>query len=300
MNVSWFDQSTFVPSHGQRIDKLVFLASCVAAFAASSILALISLFLVSESWPFLSDVGFLRLLRDEEWAPKGGEFGLAPMLVSSVLLTAGALLLTTPFSLAFAVYCAFYSRRRVAACLLRLVDIAAGIPTVIYGFWGLVVVVPLINQMAPPGASILAGILVLSLMIFPTITVIAQAAIDAVPKTYFYASTALGVGRGATIRHVVFRQARSGVLAGMTLGAARAIGETIVVLMVCGNVVQMPSSLFDPVRTLTANIALEMQYAMGLHQAALYATGLTVLLVVACLVLLGGAYAQKQSREGTK
>ena len=297
MNVSWYDQSRFIPSHGRNLDRMVFVGTCVAALVASSILALITLFLISESWPFLSDVGVLRLLSDEEWAPKGDVFGLAPMLVSSVLLTIGALLLTTPFSIGFAVYCSFYSRKRIAAGLLRLVDISAGIPTVIYGFWGLVVVVPIINSIAPPGASILAGILVLSLMIFPTITVITQAAIEAVPKTYIYASTALGVGRAATIRHIVFRQARAGVLAAMTLGAARAIGETIVVLMVCGNVVQMPSSFFDPVRTLTANIALEMQYAMGLHQAALYATGLTVLMVVALLVLLSGLYAQRQARE---
>jgi phosphate transport system permease protein len=135
-------------------------------------------------------------------------------------------------------------------------------------------------------------------MIFPTITVISHAAIEAVPRSYLYASAALGVCRSSTIRHVVFHQARPGIFSAATLGAARAIGETIVVLMVCGNVVQVPRSLMEPVRTLTANIALEMPYAGGMHQSALYATGLVVLCVVTALVVLSEINAhQARSRQ---
>lgn len=282
---------------GRGHDRAFFVVLVVASLLATSIMALIAGYLLRESAPLLREVGVLRLVLDGEWAPRNGQFDLRPMMAASLIITAGALLVTTPVSIGFAVYCAFYASRRQAAALMRLVDISAGLPTVIYGFWGLTVVVPWINEIAPPGTSVLAGVLVLSLMVFPTITVMAHAAVAAVPRKYIYASTALGVRMSSTIFYIILRRARPGILAAMTLGAARAIGETVVVLMVCGNVVQMPGSIFDPVRTLTANIALEMQYARGLHQSALYATGLAVLLVVSLLALLSEMSARRIERE---
>lgn len=300
MNIAWGDDPRVRARQDRQLDRTVFFLLAAAALVAFSILGLIAAFLVTGSYPVLSEVGLGRMLSDAEWGPRENQFNLAPMLVASLLLTGGALLLTTPISVGFAVYCTFYCKRRTAAALLRLVDISAGMPTVIYGFWGLVVLVPLISELAAPGTSMLAGILVLSLMIFPTITVVAHSAIQAVPGSYIYASTALGVSRASTILHIVFRHASAGILAAVTLGAARAIGETVVVLMVCGNVVQMPASFFDPVRTLTANIALEMPYALGMHQSALYATGLMVLLVVTFLVMVSEIYSRRQQWETSK
>ncbi|MNV13043.1 Phosphate transport system permease protein PstC [compost metagenome] len=245
-------------------------------------------------------MGLVRLLTDADWAPREHLYRLTAMLASSLLLTFGALFLAAPLGIAYAVVCAFYANRRTAACLLWLVEVSAGMPTVVYGLWGLVVVVPWLGAFfSGPGTSLLAGVLILSMMIFPTITVVSHAAIQAVPRSYLYASTALGVSRASTIRHVVFHHARAGFFSAATLAAARAIGETIVVLMVCGNVVQIPDSLLDPVRALTANIALEMPYATGMHQSALYATGLMVLCVVTVLVVLSESYAYRQARSRT-
>lgn len=283
------------PSAGTAAsDRLLRVLVTMAGAAAAVVMLLIALFLLRASLPVIGEAGPLAFVLDAEWAPRDGQYNLLPMLVSSLLLTAGALLVATPLALGFAVYCTFYGGGRTVHVLLRLVDISAGMPTVIYGFWGLVVLVPLIGSFAPPGTSILAGILVLALMVFPTIAVVSHAAIAAVPRTYLHASAALGIRRSSILRHVVFHHARAGILAATMLGAARAMGETIVVLMVCGNVVQVPSSLADPVRTLTANIALEMPYALGNHQSALYATGLAVLLVVTALVLASEAFARRQ------
>jgi phosphate transport system permease protein len=288
-----------VPFHaaaGRRVDMtfVVLIAAC--AVVTSLVMLLIAVFLFNESIPILQEIGIVRFFTDEGWWPRDQQYNLMPMLTASLLLTFGALLIAAPVSIVFAVFCVFYASRRVASILRRLVDISAAIPTVIYGFWGLVTIVPLLGEYAPPGASLLAGILVLSLMIFPTITVLSHSAILAVPNSYLHAGAALGVCRFSLIRHVVLPSSRSGIVSAVILGAARAIGETMVVLMVCGNIVQAPSSLLDPVRALTANIALEMPYAMDNHRSSLYATGLIVLLVVTCLVLLSEIYAHRQNR----
>ena len=156
----------------------------------------------------------------------------------------------------------------------RLIELLAGIPSVVYGFWGLVTLVPLIARVRPPGPSLLAGILILTIMILPTITLMAHAALAGVPKHYLQGAAALGLSRWATIRGVVFPAARSGLFTGVILETGRAIGETMAILMVCGNVVRTPHSLFDPIRTLTANIALEMGFALGDHRSALFVSGL--------------------------
>lgn len=279
---------------GARGDKVFFALILACAVLASLVIVLIALFLFKESFPLINKIGAARFLTDEGWWPDAQQYNLVPMIGASLLLTLGSTLIATPVAIGFAIFMAFYSSPRLGKALRSLVDISAAVPTIIYAFWGLLTVVPLVNQIGGPGTSLLAGCLVLSLMIFPTITVLTHSAIAAVPGHYFYAGAALGVRRSALIRHIVLPSARGGIIAAAILGAARAIGETMVVLVLCGNIVQLPHSVFDPVRALTANIALEMPYAMGEHRAALYVSGMIVLLVVTGLVLVSELYAKRK------
>ena len=175
-------------------------------------------------------------------------------------------------------------RRPLRRPYRRLIELLAGIPSVVYGFWGLVVLVPLIGAIHPPGPSLLAGIVILTIMILPTIALMADASLANIPQQYLRGAAALGLPRWATIRGVVFPAAKSGLFTGIILETGRAIGETMAILMVCGNVVQTPHSLFDPIRTLTANIAIEMAYALGDHRAALFVSGLVLMGMIAALV----------------
>ena len=165
-----------------------------------------------------------------------------------------------------------------------MIELLAGIPSVVFGLWGLVVLVPLIGRWHPPGPSLLAGILILAVMILPTIMLVAQASMAQVPSSYLHTATALGLSRWTMIRYIILPTARSGIVTGVLLGVARALGETMAMLMVCGNVVQIPSHLFDPIRTLTANMALEMGYALGQHRSALFVSGLMLMGLVALCV----------------
>jgi phosphate transport system permease protein len=281
------------PAAGQRIDKVFFALILVCALVASLVIVFIALFLFKESFPLIQKIGVARFLTDDGWWPTSQQYNLVPMIAASLLLTLSSTLIATPVAIAFSIFMAFYARPRLRTALRSLVDISAAVPTIIYAFWGLLTVVPFVNGFAGPGTSLLAGSLVLSIMIFPTITVLSHSAIVAVPGHYFYAGAALGVQRSSLIRHIVLPSARGGIIAAAILGAARAIGETMVVLVLCGNIVQVPHSVFDPVRALTANIALEMPYAMGDHRAALYVSGMIVLLVVTGLVLVSEIYAKR-------
>lgn len=221
-------------------------------------------------------------------------YNLAPMLSGTLYAAGGALLVAAPLGIASALFVAYYAPPRVAGIYRRLIELLAGIPSVVYGFWGLTTLVPLINQLHPPGASLLAGILVLTLMILPTIALTAHAALLAVPAEYLRGAAALGMSRWGMIRGVALPAARPGIVAGIMLATGRAIGETMAVLMVTGNVVQHADSLFDPVRTLAANIALEMAYAMNDHRAALFVSGLTLMLMVMALSGVAGWLARNR------
>ena len=222
-------------------------------------------------------------------------YNLAPMLSGTLYAAGGALLLAIPLGIASALFITYYAPPHGASIYQRLVELLAGIPSVVYGFWGLTTLVPLINQLHPPGASLLAGILVLTLMILPTVALTAHAALLAVPADYLRGAAALGMSRWGMIQGIVLPSAKMGIVAGIILAAGRAIGETMAVLMVTGNVVQHAASLFDPIRTLAANIALEMPYAMGDHRAALFVSGLTLMLFV--MVLLGLAAWLSPNRD---
>lgn len=255
------------------------------ALLTAAIVLLIMLFLIWETLPILQSIGLFRFFKDPSWHPTSEEFNLLPMLWGTLLVTAVAVLMATPLGISSAIFAHYYAPPTFANLYRRLIELLAGIPSVVYGFWGLVVLVPIIGRIHPPGTSLLTGILILTLMILPTITLVADASLASVPPEYLRGCAAMGLGRWATVRGVALPAAKSGLLTGVILGTGRAIGETMAVLMVCGNVVRTPLSVFEPVRTLTANIALEMAYAAGNHRAALFVSGLVLMAMVVALVI---------------
>lgn len=273
-------------------------AMTMLALLGAAIVFLIVAFLLGEALPLISKGGFTRFFTDEGWWPRDASFNMTPMVVASLYLTVGALLVATPLSLAISLVTTFKAPTGLARLMRNLVELSAAVPTVVYGLWGVSAIVPIINQWSPPGASLLAGVLVVALMIIPTITVLTQSALRTVPFTYVQGAAALGVSENQTLLGIVVPAARQGIFSAMVLGAARAIGETMVVLMVCGNIVQVPTSMFEPIRALTANIALEMPYAMGDHRASLFVAGLLMLLLVSVLVAAGEWVGRRQREMG--
>ena len=258
----------------------------LSAWLVAGILLCIVFFLFSESIPLVKEIGLSPFFNDKNWNPTEGQFQLTAMLLGSIYIAAGSVLIATPLGIAVALFGQFYAPPIIANFYRGLMELLAGVPSVVFGFWGLVVIVPWIAKISPPGASTLAGIIVLSLMILPLVALTADASIKQVPLRYFNSAKAMGIGRWGIIRKIAIPQAFPSILSGIVLQTGRALGETMAVLMVCGNVVQIPSSLFQPVRTLTANIALEMSYALDQHRAALFVSGLLLLLITIALFIL--------------
>jgi phosphate transport system permease protein len=269
-----------------RSDRTLITVLQILAIISGAVLVLIMAFLLLETLPILSQIGWWRFFSDKGWYPASGQFNLTPMVVGTVLVTCGAVTLATPLGIGSAIFCQYYAPKGIATLYRRLIELLAGIPSVVYGFWGLVVLVPLIGRLHPPGPSLLAGILILAVMILPTVMLVTDSSLAAIPAHYWQGSQALGLGTWATVRGVCLPAARSGVVTGVMLATARALGETLAVLMVCGNIVQIPGQIFDPVRTLTANIALEMAYALEQQRAALFVSGLVLMMGVTVLVLV--------------
>jgi phosphate transport system permease protein len=270
-----------------------------AASVSGSVVLLIVLFVLWQALPALHDIGLRRFATDVDWRPTSDtqpQFGMLPMLAGSGLVTLGAVLLATPLAVFSAVLAEFYAPWSVAWLLRRLLELLNGVPSVVFGFWGLVVVVPLINTWQPPGQSLLAGVLVLSLMLIPTVALSAAAALRDETGDLARSAAALGFGRGAVVWSLAVPQARRGIAGGILLGAARAVGETMAVVIVCGNIVQVPASVFDPVRTITANIAMEMSYATAGHRSVLFATGLLLILATGILVAASGLVSRRGGR----
>ena len=258
------------------------------AVIASALIAVVLFVVLGEAMPALREVGLWRFLTDASWHPGSGEFNLVPMVAGTFLVAAGAMAVAMPLGLVAAVFVTFYAPPAVATAYLRCIELFAGIPSVLYGLWGLLVLVPIIAELAPPGASLLAASLVLALMVLPTIAVIAAMSLRAVPLERIQAARALGFTKTSTIVKIVIPSAHRGLAAAAILGAGRAVGETMAVMMVAGNIVQVPGSVFDPVRTLSANIALEVAYAMDIHRSALFVSALAMI----GFVLLGTALLQ--------
>ena len=267
------------------------------AALAAGISVLIVSYLLIGSLPALQAIGLTQFLTDHDWHPTRGEFSLVPMLLGTLWVTVGSVLLASPFAVASAIFGRFFIRGVSARIFRRMLETLAGIPSVVFGLWGLTVLVPRVADLAPPGQSVLAGILVLSMMILPTIALLADSALAAVPEAQLRAGAAAGLSRWSIVRGLALPAARSGIGVGIVLGAGRALGETMAVVMVMGNVVQIPSSLFDPARTLTANIALEMAYASSEHRSALFVSGLVLALLTIFLVWMGDRLGQDASGE---
>ncbi|RZI44834.1 phosphate ABC transporter permease subunit PstC [Herbaspirillum sp. HC18] len=264
----------------------------LTAVTVVALLLVVIAFLMNESWKVLHEVGVPKFFVDDEWHPTEGSFGMLSMLSASLATSVGAMLIAGPLGIGCAVFCTVFAPPAVSQAYRKILAVLAGIPSVVYGFWGLTVIVPAIAAWRAPGASLLAGVVILALMILPTVTLTSEASLAAVPKSYASGAQALGLSRGATILHVMLPAARGGIIAGIVLALARALGETMAVVMVSGNITQIPASVFDPVRTLTANIALEMAYAVGNHRSALFVSGLVLIAVVCALVLVSERFSR--------
>ncbi len=275
-------------SSPSRADATLARVTGGIALSVAVLLGLVLMLLVKESWLVLFGGGWARFFGGEGWFPESGQFNLLPMLWATLAASIGALLIAVPLGVLSAVFSRFYSPSWLVMPLRRVMVLLAGIPSVVYGLWGLTVLVPLVARWEPPGASLLSAILILALMILPTVALTSEAALSAVSTAILQGAAALGLSRKGIVIGVALPAARIGILTGALLAAMRALGETMAVLMVAGNVVQTPTSLFDPVRTLTANIALEMPYATGDHRAALFASGLLLMLIVTLLAWLAG------------
>ncbi|MGE5416528.1 MAG: phosphate ABC transporter permease subunit PstC [Acidobacteriota bacterium] len=262
------------------IEKLLLFSAMVSVAA----IGLIIFFIFSKGLPLIAKVGVINFLFSTNWDPTNGQFGIATMIVGSLAVTLGALVWGVPLGLALSIFLAEVAPPKIGNAMSSMVELLAGIPSVVYGFFGLVIIVPVIrNYFDGPGLSILAGAIILGIMILPTIVNIARDALKAVPKEYKEGSLALGATHWQTITKIMLPTARSGIIAAIVLGMGRAIGETMAVVLVTGNVTAMPNSILSPARTLTSNVVLEMGYASGDHQLALFATG-TVLFIFVVLM----------------
>ena len=278
-------------------EKLIERSLTLIAASSIAILFIITFFIFKEGLPFILETGAGKLIGALDWAPTKGKFGLLPMIVGSLLATGGALLLGVPLGLSCAIFLVEFSKPRVRLVLKPAIELLAGIPSVVYGFLGVVFLVPLIRtQLGGPGLSLLAGALILGIMILPTVISISMDALEAVPRSYREGSLALGATTAQTVSHVVLPAARSGIVTAVILGMGRAIGETMAVIMVTGNALDLPRSPLDPIRTLTSNIALELGYASGKHQQALFATGVILFVMIMILNLAATVTSRRKAQ----
>ena len=265
----------------ENTSKYIFLA---LAFSSISSLALITVFIIVNGMPIIAEVGVINFIFGMSWAPSHGEFGIFPMIIGSVTVTLGAAILGVPIGICCAIFLTEFAPATLSKVFRPAIQLLAGIPSVVYGFWGLLFIVPFIrNYLGGPGLSILAGSIILAIMVLPTVISISEVSILALPAQYKEGAFALGMTHWQAIKSVILPSAKSGIVAAVILGIGRAIGETMAVIMVLGNAVAIPESILDPVRTLTTNIGIEMGYASGQHQEALFATGIVLFVIIMVL-----------------
>jgi phosphate transport system permease protein len=271
----------------KREDKFVQWVLFATGISSILIIILIIAFIFREGLPAILQIGFFNFIFGMVWNPDNGIFGVFPMIVGTLLTTLIALLLAVPLSLCCSIFLAEIAPPNMRKLLKPTIQGLAGIPSVVYGFFGLVIIVPFMRiHFGGSGFSVLSASLILTVMILPTIISISEDALRSIPYEYNEASLALGATQWQTIKNVIFPAALPGIITAIILGMGRAIGETMAVIMVAGNVVQIPGSIFEPVRTLTSNIAIEMGYATGIHYNALFATGIVLLTVIIVLLLI--------------
>ncbi|MDD4125752.1 MAG: phosphate ABC transporter permease subunit PstC [Eubacteriales bacterium] len=275
--------------------RFVFLFSaCVSIIAVAFIIA----FLLYNGIPAMSEIGFFKFLFGMTWKPSAGLYGIFPMIVGSICVTAGAIVFGVPLGLGCAAFLAFFCPAKLHRVLKPAVELLAGIPSIVYGFFGLMVIVPVMQTFfGGSGKGILTSSLLLGFMILPTVINVTESSLRAVPNHYYEGSLALGATHERSVFRVIFPAAKSGVFAGIILGIGRAVGETMAVVMVAGNQAIMPESVTSGIRTLTTNIILEMGYAAELHREALIATGVVLFVFILIINLSFSALKRKEERS---
>ena len=276
---------------------LVFL---FAALVSILCVGLICVFLFANGIPAMREIGVLDFLLGRTWKPGNDIYGIFPMIIGSVYVTGGALLLGVPIALLTAVYLAYFCPDGLYRLLKPAVELLAGIPSVVYGFFGIVVLVPFVRTISEPldgkGNSIATASILLAIMILPTIIGVVEPALRAVPRSYYEGALALGATHERSVYTAVVPAAGSGILAGIVLGVGRAMGETMAVIMVAGNQARMPKGVFQGIRTLTGNIVIEMGYAAGLHRDSLIATGVVLF---AFILIINLAFSALKRRDAS-
>lgn len=274
----------FWRKHKEGIMHGVFLVTaCISILAV----ALICVFLFGNGLPAIAEIGPVKFLFGTKWKPGNNIYGIFPMILGSIYVTAGAIIVGVPIGFLTAVFLAKFCPAGLYRIFKPMIDLLAGIPSVVYGFFGMVVLIPFVREViGGKGSSILTASLLLGLMILPTIISVSEAAIRAVPESYYEGSLALGATHERSVFAAMLPAAKSGIMAGIILGVGRAIGETMAVIMVAGNQARVPDSILKGVRTLTANIVLEMGYATDLHREALIATGVVLFVFILMINLL--------------
>lgn len=278
----------------ESIMKAIFFIS-----ASVSILAvmLICIFLFANGIPAILKIGPKEFLLGKTWLPSSGSFGIFPMIIGSIYVTAGAIIIGVPVGVLCAVYLAKFCPEPLYRILKPAIDLLAGIPSIVYGFFGLIVIVPIMMQICGgSGKSVLTASILLGIMILPTIINVSETSIRAVPDSYYEGALALGATHERSVFFATLPAAKSGILAGIILGVGRAIGETMAVVMIAGNQPVIPESIYKGVRTMTANIVIEMGYATDLHREALIATGV-VLFVFILIINLSFSALKGRSKE---
>ena len=279
----------------ERGMKIVFLiAACTSVLAV----AFICIFLFANGIPANGKIGVADFLLGETWRPSNDIYGILPMILGSIYVTAGAIILGVPIALLTSVFLAYYCPKRMYPVLQSAVSLMAGVPSVVYGFFGLVMIVPTMQQITGrDGSNMLTASILLAIMILPTIVGVTESAIRSVPGSYYEGSLALGATHERSVFCAILPAAKSGLIAGVVLGIGRAIGETMAVIMVAGNQARMPAGLLRGIRTLTSNIVLEMGYAADLHREALIATGV-VLFVFILIINLAVSLLNRRAENG--
>lgn len=269
------------------LEKVMHGVFFVCALASILAVALICVFLFANGIPAIREIGVLDFLTGTTWKPGNNVYGILPMIVGSIYITAGAIVIGVPIGLLTAIFMAFYCPKRIYGVLKPCTELLAGIPSIVYGFFGMVVIAPVVLEVAKSfganissGSTILAASILLGIMILPTIIGVSEAALRAVPNAYYEGAVAMGATHERAIFSVMLPAAKSGVLAGIVLGIGRAIGETMAVIMVAGNQPRLTGNLLKGIRTMTANIVIEMGYATGLHREALIATGVVLFVFI--------------------
>ena len=283
------------------IEKIILICAAVSIAAV----ALITIFIFSSGFPVLKSYGLFNFIFGTDWSPTGGAYGILPLIIGTLGVTLGALIIGIPTGLGCAVFLAEMVQKRPARLFKAAIELLAGIPSVVYGFFGLAVIVPAIREYILPfvqkfnpdastsGFSILAGAIILAIMILPTIVSISENAISAVPLEFREASLALGADKRETITKIILPAAKSGIFSSIILAMGRAIGETMAVLLITGNMVQIPTSPLDSAATLTGTIAMEMSYAAPEHQSALFAIGIVLFVIIVILNAIAQAIMKK-------